>query len=200
MLKTRFLLLTLLVAAAGLSACAPQPRTEKPAISQQALDVTGASATVQDLASAKPVSAPQAMVVSAQHLATQAGVDILKDGGNAIDAAVAVGYALAVVHPCCGNIGGGGFMVIHRANGENLFLNFREKAPAAATPTMFQDKDGKVVKGLSTESYLAVGVPGTVMGLNAALKKYGTMSREKVMAPAIRLAEEIGRASCRERV
>ncbi len=190
MSKTRFIVLPLLLAMAALAACAPQPRVEPSTISHQALDVTGASATVQELADARPVAAPHAMVVSAQHLATQVGVDILKAGGNAIDAAVAVGYALAVVHPCCGNIGGGGFMVIHRTNGENLFLNFREKAPAAATPTMFQDTDGKVVKGLSAHSYLAVGVPGTVMGLNEALKKYGTMSRGKVMAPAIRLAED----------
>ena len=95
--------------------------------------------------------------------------DILKNGGNAIDAAVAVGYALAVVHPCCGNIGGGGFMVAHLANGKNLFLDFREKAPLAATPTVFQDKAGNVVRGLSTQSWLAVGVPGTVMGLDEAL-------------------------------
>ena len=190
MLKMRFSLLALLMAVAGLSACAPHSQVAQTTISHQALDVTGASATVQDLADARPVAAPHAMVVSAQHLATQAGVDILKAGGNAVDAAVAVGYALAVVHPCCGNIGGGGFMVIHRANGQNLFLNFREKAPAAATPTMFQDQDGNVVKGRSSKSYLAVGVPGTVMGLDAALARYGTMSREKVMAPAIRLAEE----------
>ncbi|MDE3117189.1 MAG: gamma-glutamyltransferase, partial [Pseudomonadota bacterium] len=130
------------------------------------------------------------MVVSAQHLATEVGVDILKRGGNAIDAAVAVGYALAVVHPCCGNIGGGGFMVIHLAKGGNVFLDFREKAPLAATATMFQDAAGNVVPGLSTKSYLSIGVPGTVMGLDAALKKYGTMTRAEVMAPAIRLARD----------
>jgi len=136
------------------------------------------------------VSAKHGMVVSAQHLATQVGVDILKQGGNAVDAAVAVGYALAVVHPCCGNIGGGGFMTLHLADGRNLFLDFREKAPLAATPDMMRNAAGKVVKGRSTKTYLGVGVPGTVMGFDDALKKYGTMSRAQVMAPAIKLAKD----------
>ena len=136
------------------------------------------------------VSAKHGMVVSAQHLATQVGVDILKQGGNAVDAAVAVGYALAVVHPCCGNIGGGGFMTLHLADGSNLFLDFREKAPLAATPDMMRNAAGKVVKGRSTKTYLGVGVPGTVMGFDDALKKYGTMSRAQVMAPAIKLAKD----------
>ncbi|TAM95290.1 MAG: gamma-glutamyltransferase [Rhodanobacteraceae bacterium] len=135
------------------------------------------------------VTAQHGMVVSAQHLATQVGVDILKQGGNAVDAAVAVGYALAVVHPCCGNIGGGGFMTIHLADGKNLFLDFREKAPLAATPDMMQNDTGKVVKGRSTRTFLGVGVPGTVMGFDEALKKYGTMSRAQVIAPAIKLAK-----------
>ena len=137
-------------------------------------DVGASSATAQMLAAAKPVTAKHAMVVSAQHLATKIGVDILKRGGNAVDAAVAVGYALAVVHPCCGNIGGGGFMLVHLAGGKNLFLDFRERAPLAATPTMFQDANGNVVPARSRSSWLAVGVPGTVMGLNEALAKYGT--------------------------
>ena len=136
------------------------------------------------------VRAKHGMVVSAQHLATQVGVEILKQGGNAVDAAVAVGYALAVVHPCCGNIGGGGFMTLHLADGRNLFLDFREKAPLAATPDMMRNAAGKVVKGRSTKTYLGVGVPGTVMGFDEALKKYGTMSRAQVMAPAIKLAKE----------
>src|SRR5690348_2527108 len=136
---------------------------------------------------ARPVTAEHAMMVSAQHYATMAGVQILKEGGNAIDAAVAVGYAEAVVHPCCGNIGGGGFMTIHLKDGRNLFLNFREKAPLKATPTMFQDADGNVVEGRSTDSYLGVGVPGTVMGFDTALKAYGTMSLKQVIAPAIKL-------------
>ncbi|MDE3142323.1 MAG: gamma-glutamyltransferase, partial [Pseudomonadota bacterium] len=113
-----------------------------------------------------------------------------KQGGNAVDAAVAVGYALAVVHPCCGNIGGGGFMTLHLANGKNVFLDFRERAPLAATPTLFQDAQGNVVPGRSTTTWLGVGVPGSVMGLDAALKKYGTMSLKQVMAPAIKLARD----------
>ena len=136
------------------------------------------------------VTARHGMVASAQHLGTEVGVDILKQGGNAIDAAVAVGYALAVVHPCCGNIGGGGFMTIHLADGHNLFLNFREKAPLAATPDMMQDASGHVVKGRSTRTWLGVGVPGTVMGFDEALAKYGTMSLKQVIAPAIRLARD----------
>ena len=142
------------------------------------------------LAKTEPVAGEHGMVASAQHYATMAGVDILKQGGNAIDAAVAVGYAEAVVHPCCGNIGGGGFMTIHLKDGRNLFLNFREKAPAKATPTMFQDADGNVVPNRSTDSYLGVGVPGTVMGLNEALAKYGTLPLKQVIAPAIKLARE----------
>lgn len=142
------------------------------------------------LQKARPVTAKHAMVVSAQHLATMVGVDILKRGGNAVDAAVAVGFAEAVVHPCCGNIGGGGFMTLHLKDGRNLFLDFREKAPAKATPTMFQDGDGNVVEGRSTESYLGVGVPGTVMGFDTALKAYGTMSLQQVIAPAVKLARD----------
>lgn len=141
------------------------------------------------LANARPVTAAHAMVVTSQHLATEVGLDVLRHGGNAVDAAVAIGYALAVVQPCCGNIGGGGFMVVHLASGKNAFLDFREKAPLKATVDMFQNATGQVVKGLSTQSYLAVGVPGTVMGLDNALAKYGSMTRAQVMAPAIALAK-----------
>lgn len=138
----------------------------------------------------QPVVAKQGMVVSEQQLATQVGVDILRAGGNAIDAAVAVGYALAVVYPCCGNIGGGGFMTIHFANGNDTFLNFREKAPLAATPAMYLDAKEQVIPGKSTIGYTAVAVPGSVSGLDMVLQKYGTMSRARVMAPAIHLAEQ----------
>ncbi len=132
-----------------------------------------------------PVVAHHAMVVSEHVLASQVGRDVLRQGGNAIDAAVAMGYALAVVNPCCGNIGGGGFMTIHLANGKNIFFNFRERAPLKATAKMFTlVSEEERIKG-----YLAVAVPGTVMGLDTALQKYGTRSRETVMAPAIRLAE-----------
>ena len=129
------------------------------------------------------------MVVTAQHLATEVGVDILKRGGNAIDAAVAVGYALAVVYPSAGNLGGGGFMTIWLADGRKTFLDFREKAPRAARRDMFMDKDGNVDKNLSTTGWLAVGVPGTVSGLEYAHEKFGTMARAALIDPAIELAE-----------
>lgn len=125
------------------------------------------------------------MVVTSQHLATEVGVDILRQGGNAIDAAVAVGYALAVVHPCCGNLGGGGFMTIQRADGEEIFLNFRETAPIEATADMYIGKDNA-----SQEGYLAAGIPGTVRGLEYALDNYGTLERSTVMKGAIELAEK----------
>jgi gamma-glutamyltranspeptidase / glutathione hydrolase len=143
-----------------------------------------------DAASARPVAAEKGMVVSAQHLATEVGVDILRRGGNAIDAAIAVGYALAVVYPAAGNLGGGGFMTIRFADGRNTFLDFREKAPRAARRDMYLDKGGKVITGLTTIGWLAVGVPGTVSGLEYARQKYGTMTREALIEPAIRLAED----------
>lgn len=141
-------------------------------------------------ASLPAVEARHGMVVSSQHLASKVGVDILKMGGNAVDAAVAVGYAQAVVNPCCGNIGGGGFMTIHLADGRDTFINFREKAPAAATANMYLDASGNVVKNASLLGYLAVGVPGTVLGLDTAQHKYGKLTRAQVMKPAIKLARE----------
>ena len=141
-------------------------------------------------ASQAPVAAENAMVVTAQHLATHVGVDVLKKGGNAVDAAVAVGYTLAVVYPAAGNIGGGGFMTIQLADGRKTFLDFREKAPLAATANMYLDKDGNVIKGASTTGHLAVGVPGTVSGMEMALNKYGTMKRAALIAPAIKYAQD----------
>jgi gamma-glutamyltranspeptidase/glutathione hydrolase len=138
----------------------------------------------------EPVAGSGGMVVSGQRLASEVGADILRQGGNAVDAAVAVGYALAVVYPRAGNIGGGGFMTLRLADGRMTFLDFREKAPLAATATMFQDASGHAVPGLSTDSWRAVGVPGTVLGLETARVRYGTMSRAALMAPAIRLARE----------
>jgi len=129
-------------------------------------------------------------VVSAQHLASKVGVDVLQRGGNAVDAAVAVGYALAVVYPAAGNLGGGGFMTVQLADGRKTFLDFREKAPLAATANMYLDKDGNVIKGLSTNGHLAVGVPGTVSGMEYAREKYGTMKRADLIAPSIQLAEK----------
>jgi gamma-glutamyltranspeptidase/glutathione hydrolase len=137
-----------------------------------------------------PVTAENGMVVTSQRIASEVGVEILKQGGNAIDAAVAVGYALAVVNPCCGNIGGGGFATLKLADGREVFLNFREKAPGAASEKMFLDAKGEVIENLSLKGYLAVAVPGTVLGLDTLLNKYGTLPRDKVMAPAIKLAED----------
>ncbi len=141
-------------------------------------------------ASPPPVEAPNGMVVTAQRLASEVGADILRAGGNAVDAAVAVGYALAVVHPCCGNIGGGGFATIRMADGTDTFFNFRETAPGAARPDMYLDAAGEPVPGLSTIGYKAVAVPGTVLGLEVMRETHGTMSREALMAPAIRLARD----------
>ncbi|CNJ50515.1 gamma-glutamyltransferase [Yersinia rohdei] len=141
-------------------------------------------------ASTPAVEAKNGMVVTSQYLASQVGADILKMGGNAVDAAVAVGYAQAVVNPCCGNIGGGGFMTIHLADGTDTFINFRETAPAAASADMYLDKEGKVTKDASLYGYLAAGVPGTVLGLDNAQSKYGKLTRQQVMAPAIKLARE----------
>jgi len=136
-----------------------------------------------------PVDAEHGMVVTAHHLATKVGVDILKQGGNAIDAAIATAYALAVVYPVAGNLGGGGFMTLRLANGEISFLDFREKAPLNASPTMFLDSSGQGFKS-STEGHLAVGVPGTVAGLEMARTRFASMKRAVLMKPAIRLAKK----------
>ncbi|MFZ6688654.1 gamma-glutamyltransferase [Undibacterium sp. SXout11W] len=138
-----------------------------------------------------PVSNPNGMVVTEQSLATQVGADILKRGGNAVDAAVAVGFALAVVLPNAGNIGGGGFMLIHDAkSGKDIALDFRELAPEKAHRDMYLDANGKVIPNSSIYSHKAIGVPGTVAGLDLALRKYGSMRLAEVIAPAIRLAEQ----------
>jgi gamma-glutamyltranspeptidase/glutathione hydrolase len=131
----------------------------------------------------------EGMVATAQHLASDVGAAILRQGGNAVDAAVAVGYALAVTHPCCGNLGGGGFMTIHLADGRNTFINFREQAPAGARADMFLDAKGDV-SDTSVNGYLAAGIPGTVLGLETALREYGTLPRAALIAPAIRLAQD----------
>ncbi|WP_339418930.1 gamma-glutamyltransferase [Pseudomonas sp. RL_105y_Pfl1_103] len=161
-----------------------QPFSRTLIVTALVLTVSGVQA-----ASQAPVAGENGMVVTAQHLATHVGVDVLKAGGNAVDAAVAVGYALAVVYPAAGNLGGGGFMTVQLADGRKTFLDFREKAPLAATASMYLDKDGNVVEGLSAKGHLAVGVPGTVSGMELALSKYGTLKRAQVIAPAIKLAE-----------
>ena len=141
-------------------------------------------------ASPEPVKAEHGMVVTAQHLASDVGVEVLKEGGNAVDAAVAVGYALAVVYPTAGNIGGGGFMTIRLKDGKTTFLDFRERAPLASTKTMYLDDKGNIGQRPEHRGYLAVGVPGSVMGFETARKSTARKSREKLMAPAIRFARD----------
>src|SRR5579864_3138807 len=139
-------------------------------------------------ASTHPVRAQHAMVVSVHALASEVGVDIMQAGGNAVDAAVATGFALAVVHPPAGNIGGGGFMLIRLADGKTHFLDYRETAPAAATRNMYLDAQGNVIEGASEYGYKSIGVPGSVAGMVYAEQKYGKLTLQQVIAPAIRLA------------
>src|SRR5580698_672755 len=139
-------------------------------------------------ADSKPVHAPHAIVASIDERASQAGAEIMQQGGNAIDAAVATGFALAVVYPQAGNLGGGGFMLIRVADGQTHFIDFREEAPAAATANMYLDAQGNVIDGASEYGYKAIGVPGSVAGLVYAQKKYGKLGLRRVMAPAIQLA------------
>jgi gamma-glutamyltranspeptidase/glutathione hydrolase len=165
------------------------PRTWLLACSTGLAFATSGLLGVVQAASVAPVAAENGMVVTAQHLATEVGVDVLRRGGNAIDAAVAVGYALAVVYPAAGNLGGGGFMTLQLADGRKTFLDFRERAPLAATANMYLDSAGNVIKGSTTTGHLAVGIPGSVAGFETALAKYGTMKRADLIAPSIRLAE-----------
>ena len=138
-----------------------------------------------------PVIAKNGMVASEQQLASNIGLDILKKGGNAVDAAVAVGFALAVALPNAGNLGGGGFMMVHDAkSGKTIALDFREMAPAKAGRDMYLDDKGQVINNKSLYTHFAVGVPGTVKGMEHALKKWGTMSLADVIQPAIALAEK----------
>ncbi|EMA7504104.1 gamma-glutamyltransferase [Salmonella enterica] len=137
-----------------------------------------------------PVRATQGMVASVDVMATQVGVDILKQGGNAVDAAVAVGYALAVTHPQAGNLGGGGFMLLRTKDGATTAIDFREMAPAGATRDMSLDEQGNPDSKKSLTSPLASGTPGTVAGLSLALEKYGSLPLNSVVRPAIKLAQE----------
>ena len=158
------------------------------------------NASTAPLPAVAPVTAPHEMVVSIHHDATDAGVEVLKGGGNAVDAAVAVGFALAVVLPAAGNIGGGGFMLVRPGSGRAMghtqdagrphFLDFREKAPAAATRDMYLDAQGNVIPKMSTVGVKASGVPGTVAGLVYAEQHFGKLTLARVMQPAIRLAAE----------
>jgi gamma-glutamyltranspeptidase/glutathione hydrolase len=136
----------------------------------------------------RPTHAHHAIVVSVHELASRAGVEVMQAGGNAVDAAVATGFALAVVHPQAGNLGGGGFLLLRTASGEVHFIDYREKAPAAATENMYLDAQGNVIPDLSVVGYKAIGVPGSVAGLVYAEKRYGKLTLKKVIAPAITLA------------
>jgi len=148
------------------------------------------SAASTCLGSTHPELAEHAMVVSVHQIASRVGVEILQAGGNAIDAAVATGFALAVVHSPAGNIGGGGFMLIRMADGKTHFLDYREKAPAAATRDMYLDANGNVIEGASEIGYKSIGVPGSVAGMVYAEQKYGKLTLKQVMAPAIKLARD----------
>src|SRR6202795_662587 len=142
----------------------------------------------------RPTHAPHAIVTSVHELASRAGVEMLRSGGNAVDAAVATGFALAVVHPQAGNLGGGGFLLLRNATGGTHFLDFRKKAPAAATENMYLDAQGNVIPESGKDSgvvgYKSIGAPGSVAGLVYAEKKYGKLSLEKIIAPAITLARD----------
>src|SRR5215471_12615557 len=176
-LQARFLLTLVL----GAVVCATQlvPRLQP------------SSATVL-AASREPVRARHGVVASTNEIASKVGVDIMKRGGNAVDAAIAVAFALAVTHPAAGNLGGGGFMMIRLKNGQTTAIDYREMAPAAATRNVYLDKDGNVIKGDggSIEGYRAAGVPGTVRGMELALKKYGSgkLTWAELIEPARRLA------------
>src|SRR5688572_19122604 len=152
--------------------------------------LTLAACGAAQAASRAPVAAENGMVVSAQHLGTHVGVDVLKRGGSAVDAAVAVGYALAVTFPAAGNLGGGGFMTLQLADGRKTFIDFRETAPLAATADMYLDANGNVIPDRSIRGHLAVAVPSTVSGLEYVREKYGTLPRAALIAPAISLAEQ----------
>ncbi len=144
----------------------------------------------QNTASPTGLTASKAMVVSARAEASKIGVEIMKKGGNAFDAMAATELALAVAYPYAGNLGGGGFMVYRKANGEVGSLDYREKAPLAATKNMFLDKDGNVIPGKSTETPLAIGVPGTIAGVFAVHKKFGSLPISEILKPVIALAEK----------
>ncbi|GAD21581.1 gamma-glutamyltransferase [Acidovorax sp. MR-S7] len=189
---------SLALALASLVACS-SPQPPAPAAAVQPAAATAQPSAAQAAAAAydfdmdvfHPVVAKNGMVASEQELASRIGLDILKAGGNAVDAAVAMGFALAVALPNAGNIGGGGFMMVHDARtGRSVALDFREVAPSKATRDMYLDAKGNVVDGKSLYTHYAVGVPGTVAGMEHALKKWGTMPLSKVVAPAVALADK----------
>ena len=184
---------SLALALASLVACSsPQPPSAATAQPVQTGAAQAAAAAYDfDMDVFHPVAAKNGMVASEQEMASRIGLNILKAGGNAVDAAVAMGFALAVALPNAGNIGGGGFMMVHDARtGKSVALDFREVAPSRATRDMYLDAQGKVIDGKSLYTHYAVGVPGTVAGMEHALKKWGTLPLSKVVAPAVALADK----------
>ena len=195
-MKIRYTLLasSVVLALASLTACgtgSPTLTAAPPAVVQQTASAQAASAAYDfDMDVFHPVAAKNGMVSTEQELASKIGLDILKSGGNAVDAAVGIGFALAVALPNAGNLGGGGFMMVYDAKtGKSVALDFRETAPTKATRDMYLDAKGNVVDGKSLYTHYAVGVPGTVAGMEHALKTWGSMPLNKVVAPAILLAE-----------
>lgn len=174
-LRQRFLIFLLIPALIGLTCAAAAQEQTKTALAWRG---------------EQPVRAHHGMVVSVHHLASDAGLEILKAGGNAVDAAVATGFALAVVHPIAGNLGGGGFLLLRTRDGKSTFIDFREKAPLAATETMYQDANGKIIPDASTLGCRSIATPGSVAGLAYAEEKYGKLGLTRVIAPAIKLAAE----------
>ena len=185
---------SVVLALASLTACGSAPTTAAapaPAVQQTAAAQAASAAYDFSMDVFHPVVARNGMVATEQELASQIGLDILKAGGNAVDAAVGIGFALAVALPNAGNLGGGGFMVVHDAKtGKSVALDFREVAPSKATRDMYLDAKGNVVDGKSLYTHYAVGVPGTVAGMEHALKTWGTLPLSRVIAPAIELADK----------
>ena len=185
---------SLALALASLAACSatpPQASTAPAAVQQTSAAAAASAAYDFDMDVFHPVVANNGMVATEQELASRIGLDILKAGGNAVDAAVGIGFALAVALPNAGNLGGGGFMMVHDAKtGKSVALDFREVAPLKATRNMYLDDKGNVINGKSLYTHYAVGAPGTVAGMEHALKKWGTMPLDKVIAPSIALAEK----------
>src|SRR6202011_2456946 len=172
----------------GLASAASLVATER-ARSQAAAERRACGVATEKQWPREAVRGAKAMVATDEELGSKAGVEILKRGGNAVDAAVAVAFALAVVEPAAGNIGGGGFMLVRLADGRTTFLDYREVAPGKATRDMYIKPNGKLDEEASVIGYKSVAVPGTVAGLELALKTYGTMKLAEVMGPAIGLAE-----------
>jgi gamma-glutamyltranspeptidase / glutathione hydrolase len=159
-------------------------------ISPAALAAQEGTTNVISYRGEEPARAQHGMVVSVHHLASDAGVETLREGGNAVDAAVATGFALAVVHPIAGNLGGGGFLLLRTHDGNSTFIDFREKAPLAATETMYQDAKGDVIPDASVVGYRSIATPGSVAGLVYAEKRYGKLGLKRVIAPAVKLARD----------